>query len=140
MKSGVDIVVATPGRLRDFMEDGVCFLSEMKLISVVVWRSSRRSQMIWSQIHKTNAQTLQHAGCEFGVRQDFGCGHRVARHITKFGEELQGLYQHRDMKAPHSACPAQCPFCKTPNYAMEYHGAKTLEEKGIEKGEREKGD
>eukprot|EP01018_Ginkgo_biloba_P005209 Gb_05961 [translate_table: standard] len=32
MKSGVDIVVATPGRLRDLMEDGVCSLSEVSFV------------------------------------------------------------------------------------------------------------
>lgn len=26
----------------------------------------------------------------------------------------------------------RCPFCKTPNYAVEYRGVKTKEEKGME--------
>jgi len=26
----------------------------------------------------------------------------------------------------------RCPFCKTPNYAVEYRGVKSKEEKGIE--------
>lgn len=42
------------------------------------------------------------------------------------------------MKAPHSARPTQCPFCKMPNYAVEYRGAKTLEEKGIEQAEEQR--
>ncbi|KAH9330555.1 hypothetical protein KI387_002663 [Taxus chinensis] len=43
------------------------------------------------------------------------------------------------MKAPpHSARPTQCPFCKTSNYAVEYRGAKTQEEKGIEQAEEQK--
>ncbi|KAG0592953.1 hypothetical protein KC19_1G292900 [Ceratodon purpureus] len=42
------------------------------------------------------------------------------------------------MKSPHVARPTQCPFCKTPNYAVEYRGAKTLEEKGMEQAEEQK--
>eukprot|EP01018_Ginkgo_biloba_P023937 Gb_31565 [translate_table: standard] len=42
------------------------------------------------------------------------------------------------MKSPHSARPTQCPFCKTSNYAVEYRGAKTPEEKGIEQAEEQK--
>ncbi|THU70020.1 hypothetical protein C4D60_Mb08t20580 [Musa balbisiana] len=42
------------------------------------------------------------------------------------------------MKPPHSARPSQCPFCKTSNYAVEYHGAKTKEEKGMEQVEEQK--
>ncbi|OMO92640.1 hypothetical protein COLO4_17417 [Corchorus olitorius] len=36
------------------------------------------------------------------------------------------------MKNPNSTRPTQCPFCKTSNYAVEYRGVKTKEEKGIE--------
>ncbi|GMP53328.1 hypothetical protein CsSME_00018811 [Camellia sinensis var. sinensis] len=36
------------------------------------------------------------------------------------------------MKTPNSTRPTQCPFCKTLNYAVEYRGGKTKEEKGIE--------
>ncbi|XP_064935836.1 E3 ubiquitin-protein ligase GW2-like isoform X2 [Musa acuminata AAA Group] len=42
------------------------------------------------------------------------------------------------MKPPHSTRPSQCPFCKTSNYAVEYHGAKTKEEKGMEQVEEQK--
>uniref|UniRef100_A0A7I4A0P6 RING-type domain-containing protein n=1 Tax=Physcomitrium patens TaxID=3218 RepID=A0A7I4A0P6_PHYPA len=42
------------------------------------------------------------------------------------------------MKSPHTARPTQCPFCKTPQYAVEYRGAKTLEEKGMEQAEEQK--
>lgn len=42
------------------------------------------------------------------------------------------------MKSPHVSRPTQCPFCKTPNYAVEYRGAKTLEEKGVEQAEEQK--
>lgn len=42
------------------------------------------------------------------------------------------------MKSPHTGRPTQCPYCKTPNYAVEYRGAKTLEEKGIEQAEEQK--
>ncbi|GLJ17383.1 hypothetical protein SUGI_0301980 [Cryptomeria japonica] len=42
------------------------------------------------------------------------------------------------MKSPHSARPTQCPFCKTSNYAVEYRGCKTQEEKGIEQAEEQK--
>ncbi|XP_009387883.2 E3 ubiquitin-protein ligase GW2 isoform X3 [Musa acuminata AAA Group] len=42
------------------------------------------------------------------------------------------------MKPPHSTRPSQCPFCKTSNYAVEYHGAKTKEEKGVEQVEEQK--
>ncbi|XP_031118138.1 E3 ubiquitin-protein ligase DA2-like [Ipomoea triloba] len=36
------------------------------------------------------------------------------------------------MKTPNSTRPTQCPFCKTSNYAVEYRGVKTKEEKGME--------
>ncbi|XP_024543246.1 protein sip5 isoform X1 [Selaginella moellendorffii] len=42
------------------------------------------------------------------------------------------------VKSPNSTRPTQCPFCKTPNYAVEYLGAKTLEEKGVEQAEEQK--
>lgn len=42
------------------------------------------------------------------------------------------------MKPPHSTRPTQCPFCKTSNYAVEYRGVKTKEEKGIEQVEEQK--
>ncbi|CAH9096103.1 unnamed protein product [Cuscuta europaea] len=41
------------------------------------------------------------------------------------------------MKTPNSTLPTQCPFCKTLNYAVEYRGVKTKEEKGIEKIEEQ---
>ncbi|KAJ9672777.1 hypothetical protein PVL29_026128 [Vitis rotundifolia] len=36
------------------------------------------------------------------------------------------------MKNPNSTRPTQCPYCKTANYAVEYRGVKTKEEKGME--------
>ncbi|KAG2252749.1 hypothetical protein Bca52824_082885 [Brassica carinata] len=42
------------------------------------------------------------------------------------------------MKNPNSARLTQCPFCKTPNYAVEYRGVKTKEEKGIEQVEEQR--
>uniref|UniRef100_A0A5B7ARE2 Putative RING-type E3 ubiquitin ligase n=1 Tax=Davidia involucrata TaxID=16924 RepID=A0A5B7ARE2_DAVIN len=42
------------------------------------------------------------------------------------------------MKTPHSTRPTQCPFCKTLNYAVEYRGVKTKEEKGIEQIEEQR--
>ncbi|KAB2043702.1 hypothetical protein ES319_D01G036300v1 [Gossypium barbadense] len=42
------------------------------------------------------------------------------------------------MKNPNSARPTQCPFCKTPNYAVEYRGVKTKEEKGMEQIEEQR--
>ncbi|CAH8252594.1 unnamed protein product [Arabidopsis lyrata] len=41
------------------------------------------------------------------------------------------------MKSPNSAQPTQCPFCKTSNYAVEYRGGKTKEEKSIEQIEEQ---
>jgi hypothetical protein len=32
----------------------------------------------------------------------------------------------------------RCPFCKTPNYAVEYRGVKSKEEKGIEQVEEQR--
>ncbi|XP_057461547.1 E3 ubiquitin-protein ligase DA2L-like isoform X1 [Actinidia eriantha] len=42
------------------------------------------------------------------------------------------------MKAPNSTRPTQCPFCKTSNYAVEYRGVKTKEEKGMEQIEEQR--
>ncbi|CAM8957738.1 unnamed protein product [Rhodiola kirilowii] len=42
------------------------------------------------------------------------------------------------MKTPNSARPTQCPFCKTANYAVEYRGTKTKEEKGLEQLEEQR--
>lgn len=42
------------------------------------------------------------------------------------------------MKTPNSTRPTQCPFCKTSNYAVEYRGMKTKEEKGIEQIEEQR--
>ncbi|XP_058101076.1 E3 ubiquitin-protein ligase DA2L-like [Magnolia sinica] len=42
------------------------------------------------------------------------------------------------MKPPHSTRPTQCPFCKTSNYAVEYRGVRTKEEKGMEQVEEQK--
>lgn len=42
------------------------------------------------------------------------------------------------MKAPNSARPTQCPFCKTSNYAVEYRGVRTKEEKGLEQIEEQR--
>ncbi|KAI3809649.1 hypothetical protein L1987_19246 [Smallanthus sonchifolius] len=42
------------------------------------------------------------------------------------------------MKTPNSTRPTQCPFCKTLNYAVEYRGVKTKEEKGQEQIEEQR--
>ncbi|CAK9144951.1 unnamed protein product [Ilex paraguariensis] len=42
------------------------------------------------------------------------------------------------MKTPNSTRPTQCPFCKTSNYAVEYRGVKTKEEKGMEQIEEQR--
>ncbi|XP_074311205.1 E3 ubiquitin-protein ligase DA2L [Silene latifolia] len=42
------------------------------------------------------------------------------------------------MKNPNSIRPTQCPFCKTSNYAVEYKGVKSKEEKGQEQIEEQK--
>ncbi|GAB2284224.1 E3 ubiquitin-protein ligase da2 [Dionaea muscipula] len=42
------------------------------------------------------------------------------------------------MKNPNSTRPTQCPFCKTSNYAVEYRGVKTKEERGLEQIEEQK--
>ncbi|XWS10237.1 hypothetical protein CRYUN_Cryun39dG0058100 [Craigia yunnanensis] len=42
------------------------------------------------------------------------------------------------MKNPNSTRLTQCPFCKTSNYAVEYRGGKTKEEKGIEQIEEQR--
>ncbi|GMP66259.1 hypothetical protein CsSME_00026685 [Camellia sinensis var. sinensis] len=42
------------------------------------------------------------------------------------------------MKTPNSTRPTQCPFCKTLNYAVEYRGVKTKEEKGKEQIEEQR--
>ncbi|XP_020576791.1 uncharacterized protein LOC110022276 isoform X2 [Phalaenopsis equestris] len=45
---------------------------------------------------------------------------------------------YAQMKPSHSARPSQCPFCKTANYAVEYRGAKSKEEKGVEQVEEQR--
>ncbi|KAJ4788933.1 Protein SIP5 [Rhynchospora pubera] len=42
------------------------------------------------------------------------------------------------MKPPNSTRPTQCPFCKTPNYAVEYRGVKSKEEKSMEQVEEQR--
>ncbi|XP_021729363.1 uncharacterized protein LOC110696384 [Chenopodium quinoa] len=42
------------------------------------------------------------------------------------------------MKNPNSTRPTQCPFCKTSNYAVEYRGGKSKEERGMEQIEEQK--
>ncbi|KAJ7981961.1 protein SIP5 [Quillaja saponaria] len=42
------------------------------------------------------------------------------------------------MKVPNSTRPTQCPFCKTENYAVEYRGVKSKEEKGLEQIEEQR--
>ncbi|CAO2833256.1 unnamed protein product [Amaranthus hypochondriacus] len=42
------------------------------------------------------------------------------------------------MKNPNSTRPTQCPFCKTSNYAVEYRGEKSKEERGLEQIEEQK--
>ncbi|XP_010919921.1 E3 ubiquitin-protein ligase GW2 [Elaeis guineensis] len=42
------------------------------------------------------------------------------------------------MKPPHSTRQTQCPFCKTSNYAVEYRGARSKEEKGLEQVEEQR--
>ncbi|KAG2679769.1 hypothetical protein I3760_11G065900 [Carya illinoinensis] len=42
------------------------------------------------------------------------------------------------MKVPNSTRPTQCPFCKTANYAVEYRGVKTKEEKCLEQIEEQR--
>ncbi|KAI3881527.1 hypothetical protein MKX03_035605 [Papaver bracteatum] len=42
------------------------------------------------------------------------------------------------MKPPHSTRPTQCPFCKTSNYAVEYRGMRSKEEKGMEQVEEQR--
>ncbi|KAF5178288.1 Ring-type e3 ubiquitin ligase [Thalictrum thalictroides] len=42
------------------------------------------------------------------------------------------------MKPPHSTRPTQCPFCKTCNYAVEYRGMRSKEEKGMEQVEEQR--
>ncbi|KAI4323137.1 hypothetical protein L6164_022767 [Bauhinia variegata] len=41
------------------------------------------------------------------------------------------------MKVPNSTRPTQCPFCKMGNYAVEYHGVKSKEQKGLEQIEEQ---
>ncbi|MBA0746686.1 hypothetical protein Gogos_009183 [Gossypium gossypioides] len=63
----------------------------------------------------------------------------------------QGLYVHKDVDvkklrklilesklAPCYPGNEECPFCKTSNYAVEYRGVKTKEEKGIEQIEEQR--
>ncbi|KAL6606676.1 hypothetical protein ACP70R_042329 [Stipagrostis hirtigluma subsp. patula] len=42
------------------------------------------------------------------------------------------------MKSPTSCRPTQCPYCKMVNYAVEYRGVRTKEEKGIEQLEEQR--
>lgn len=42
------------------------------------------------------------------------------------------------MKNPNTTRPTQCPFCKTTNYAVEYRGVKSKEEKGMEQIEEQR--
>ncbi|KAI9073879.1 hypothetical protein K1719_044151 [Acacia pycnantha] len=42
------------------------------------------------------------------------------------------------MKVPNSTRPTQCPFCKTANYAVEFRGVKSKEEKGLEQIEEQR--
>ncbi|KAL8137591.1 hypothetical protein V2J09_003592 [Rumex salicifolius] len=42
------------------------------------------------------------------------------------------------LKNPDSIHPTHCPFCKTPNYAVEYRGVKSKEERGLEQIEEQK--
>ncbi|XP_072984322.1 E3 ubiquitin-protein ligase GW2-like [Typha latifolia] len=42
------------------------------------------------------------------------------------------------MKPTHSSRPTQCPFCKTSNYAVEYRGMKTKEERSMEQVEEQR--
>ncbi|ONI12180.1 hypothetical protein PRUPE_4G148900 [Prunus persica] len=42
------------------------------------------------------------------------------------------------MKVPNSTRPTQCPFCKTSNYAVEFRGVKSKEEKGLEQIEEQR--
>ncbi|TKY49305.1 SIP5 protein [Spatholobus suberectus] len=42
------------------------------------------------------------------------------------------------MKVPNSTRPTQCPFCKMENYAVEYRGVKSKEEKGLEQIEEQR--
>ncbi|XP_061355560.1 E3 ubiquitin-protein ligase DA2L-like [Gastrolobium bilobum] len=42
------------------------------------------------------------------------------------------------MRVPNSTRPTQCPFCKTANYAVEYRGVKSKEEKGLEQIEEQR--
>ncbi|XP_010278034.1 PREDICTED: uncharacterized protein LOC104612343 [Nelumbo nucifera] len=42
------------------------------------------------------------------------------------------------MRPYNAMSSAQCPFCKTPSYAVEYRGARTQEEKGLEQAEEQR--
>ncbi|CAA7408139.1 unnamed protein product [Spirodela intermedia] len=42
------------------------------------------------------------------------------------------------MKPSNATRPAQCPFCKTSSYAVEYRGARTKEEKDLELAEEKR--
>ncbi|RRT72929.1 hypothetical protein B296_00015143, partial [Ensete ventricosum] len=42
------------------------------------------------------------------------------------------------MKPSDASRPVQCPFCKTSCYAVEYRGARTEEEKDLERAEEQK--
>ncbi|ONK70506.1 uncharacterized protein A4U43_C05F34410 [Asparagus officinalis] len=52
--------------------------------------------------------------------------------------DLPDVPSKTPMKPSHASRPAQCPFCKTSCYAVEYHGARTEEEKGLEQAEEQK--
>lgn len=41
------------------------------------------------------------------------------------------------MKSPVAARPTQCPFCKTPGYAVEHGGPKDAAQKELEKAEEQ---
>ncbi|KAL5699396.1 hypothetical protein ACHQM5_030306 [Ranunculus cassubicifolius] len=42
------------------------------------------------------------------------------------------------MNPSNAIRPAQCPFCKSSSYAVEFRGARTQEEKGLEQAEEQK--
>ncbi|KAL2476513.1 RING/U-box superfamily protein [Abeliophyllum distichum] len=42
------------------------------------------------------------------------------------------------MRTPSSTRPTQCPYCKTLNYAVEYRGVRTKEEKSLEQIEEQR--
>eukprot|EP01018_Ginkgo_biloba_P017971 Gb_10808 [translate_table: standard] len=46
-------------------------------------KEGRFDQPLYSRIRKTNAQALQRAGCEFGVRRHLGHEHGVTSHVME---------------------------------------------------------